>query len=47
MEQVQEHHGVALSVFHRLLPDTDAGVQSGRVNLKYHGLLICMLKRKK
>jgi len=39
MERVQEGHGVALGPFKRLSADGDAGVQSGRLNLKYHGLL--------
>ena len=39
MERVQEDHGVALGLFNRLSPDHDAGVQAGRLNLKYHGLL--------
>ena len=39
MERIQEGHGVALGLFRRLSPDSEAGVQSGRLNLKYHGLL--------
>ncbi len=39
LEQVQEGHGVALGPFRRLAPDSEAGVQAGRLNLKYHGLL--------
>ncbi len=39
MERIQENHGVALGLFRRLSPDSEAGLQSGRLNLKYHGLL--------
>jgi signal-transduction protein with cAMP-binding, CBS, and nucleotidyltransferase domain len=39
MERVQESHGVALGLFHRLIPDNTHGPHKGKLNLKYHGLL--------
>ena len=39
MERVQESHGVALGLFHRLTPDNTEGPHKGKLNLKYHGLL--------
>ena len=39
MERVQEGHGVALGLFHRLIPDNTRGPNKGKLNLKYHGLL--------
>ena len=39
MERVQESHGVALGLFHRLTPDNSQGPHKGKLNLKYHGLL--------